>query len=384
MKIIDRTILKIARLYGLVDVNEGLAQITDVSQVEYESFVEFRFTVHRESYVGLYGSDIDEELISTVFVKLLSQLIPLRNPLDKSVAITPFLGKSVVLYQKIRTNERLDIYLTKNINRQNSRSYWRQLIKSGAVTVNGRVATSQSQLVSPTDDIAIEYPTLAQEAEELPILFQNDNVLVVNKPTGILTHSKGGITTEPTVASVLKHLTSFKANNDRPGIVHRLDRDTSGLLIVARNEQTASFLQKQFSNRSVKKIYYAVVEGIPKHQEAIIDLPIGRNPAKPSTFKVSVNGKEARTAYKVVASNTHQSLIQLNPSTGRTHQLRVHLAYINTPIVGDRVYGTPGERLMLHAHQLSITIQPGLNRDFVAPLPKAFTDGFPDIKIDSL
>lgn len=383
MKITNRTILKIARLYRLIGDNEGLAHIKGFSQVEYESFVEFEFTTHKESYRGLLGTDIDENLIELVFLDRLKTFDLIENPLDGLTAITPFLGKTVVLYREIKINERLDIYLTKNNTQSSSRNYWQQLIRGGAVSIDGRVVKSPAQLVSSTNNISIEYPATVQKNQELPLLFQDDDVLVFNKPNGVLTHAKGGISNEPTVASMLSHLI-FCNDSDRPGIVHRLDRDTSGLLIVARNDQTARFLQKQFANRSVEKIYLAIVEGTPKYQEAIIDLPIGRNPAKPSTFRVSANGKEAKTAYKVISSNGRQSLIRLSPVTGRTHQLRVHLAHIGVPIVGDRIYGTPGERLMLHAHRLKISTQPGKSREFVAPLPKDFTDKFPDIKTEDL
>jgi 23S rRNA-/tRNA-specific pseudouridylate synthase len=148
-------------------------------------------------------------------------------------------------------------------------------------------------------------------------------------------------------------------------------------MIGALNDESASYLQKQFANRKVKKTYVAVLEGIPSSPKAIIDLPISRNPSKPSTFKVDPKGKSAVTQYEVLESKDGRSIARLKPATGRTHQLRVHMAYLGTPIVGDRVYGKPDERLYLHALSLEITIPGGIRKTFEAPLPDEFVRLFP-------
>src|SRR5690606_6293672 len=141
------------------------------------------------------------------------------------------------------------------------------------------------------------------------------------------------------VADFFRRYTTNALDSSRPGIVHRLDRDTSGVIIGARNDETATLLKKQLADRTTKKQYIAVVDGHPKLDTAGIDLPIGRNPSAPSTFRVDPKGKPAITSYEVLKSNEKQSLVKLRPRTGRTHQLRVHAHYIGTPIAGDRVYG---------------------------------------------
>jgi 23S rRNA pseudouridine1911/1915/1917 synthase len=179
---------------------------------------------------------------------------------------------------------------------------------------------------------------------------------------------------EFTVADFFRRYTSFGRDTNRPGIVHRLDRDTSGVIIGARNEETALLLKKQFADRTTKKEYVAVVTGTPKQHEAIIDLPIGRNPSAPSTFRIDPSGKSAQTKYMVDESGNDLSLVTLLPRTGRTHQLRVHMQYIGTPILGDRVYGTKkkADRLYLHAHSLEITLPDGVRTTFTAPTPDSF------------
>ena len=208
------------------------------------------------------------------------------------------------------------------------------------------------------------------------IIYLDDNVVVVNKPVGVLTHSKGALNDEFTVADFFRRYTTVGLDTNRPGIVHRLDRDTSGVIIGARNPEAAHLLQKQFADRKTKKTYIAVIDGHLKEQAAKIDLPIGRNPSAPSTFRVDARGKQATTEYKVLAANDTNSLVELKPATGRTHQLRVHMAYLNTPITGDRVYGKEADRLYLHALRLEITIPTSDRRVFEAPLPAEFTSKF--------
>jgi 23S rRNA-/tRNA-specific pseudouridylate synthase len=147
-------------------------------------------------------------------------------------------------------------------------------------------------------------------------------------------------------------------------------------MIGARNEATASMLQKQFADRKTKKTYIAIVVGAPKNDAARIELPIGRNPSAPSTFRVDAKGKSAITDYKVLHATDKLSMLELRPYTGRTHQLRVHTAYMNTPILGDRVYGVAADRLYLHAKQLEITIPVSDRRVFEAPLPPDFDKHF--------
>ncbi len=268
---------------------------------------------------------------------------------------------------------RLDAYMAQYWP-EFSRSVWQKYIAAGYVSVNGVTETSVKRALGEDDHVTYDVPSAPDHSEStLPIIYQDDNVVVIDKPSGVLSHSKGAMNDEFTVAEFLRPLTTYHSDTNRPGIIHRLDRDTSGVMIGVRNTETASLLQRQFSDRKVKKTYYAIVEGIPQQTEALIDLPIGRNPKEPSSFRVDSNGKPAQTTYRVIATHGNRSLVELNPKTGRTHQLRVHMAYIGTPIVGDRVYGKADKRLYLHAAKLEITIPQGNRQIFESPLPPEFT-----------
>lgn len=267
---------------------------------------------------------------------------------------------------------RLDAYMAQYWP-EYSRSVWQKYIANGYVKVNGEVETSTKRTLDEDDQVTYSVPAAPDHSTQtLPVVYQDENVVVIDKPVGVLTHSKGALNDEFTVAEFLRPLTSYHADTNRPGIIHRLDRDTSGILIGARNDETASLLGRQFSDRKVKKTYYAVVDGEPRQHEALIDLPIGRNPKAPSTFRVDAGGKSAQTAYTVIQTNGKQSLVELRPHTGRTHQLRVHMAYLGTPIHGDRVYGKAADRLYLHAAKLEITIPQGDRRVFKSPMPNDF------------
>ena len=259
-----------------------------------------------------------------------------------------------------------------------SRSQWQKYILAGYVSVNGKVATSPKLQLGEDDEVKVDLPSAPDFSEDsLPVIYEDDNVAVINKPAGVLTHSKGAVNDEFTVAEFIRPNTTDGADTNRPGIVHRLDRDTSGIIIVAKNNETKRLLQKQFQDRRAKKTYLAVVDGTPKHLEANIDLPIERNPKKPATHRVGAGGKSAFTAYKVLSSDAKYSVVELKPVTGRTHQLRVHLAHIGNPIVGDPLYGgskSPIERLCLHAKSLEVTLPGGVRRTFTAEPPEDFMD----------
>lgn len=267
---------------------------------------------------------------------------------------------------------RLDAYMAQYWP-EYSRSVWQKYIDAGYVKINGQVETSTKKTLGEDDEVTYDIPAAPDHSQQtLPVIYQDDNVVVVDKPIGVLTHSKGALNDEFTVAEYFRALTSYHSDTNRPGIIHRLDRDTSGVLIGARNDETASLLGRQFSDRKVKKTYYAVVDGVPKQEEALIDLPIARHPTAPSTFRVNASGKAAQTTYKVLKSDGERSLVELRPRTGRTHQLRVHMAHIGTPIHGDRVYGKEADRLYLHAASLEITIPKGDRKIFESPVPKSF------------
>ncbi len=269
---------------------------------------------------------------------------------------------------------RLDKKLVEKYPEYN-RATLQTFIKSGYVSVNGKVALKPNTLIEAEDEIAMNLPEeltnedvkkAAVEKMRPETIYEDGNILVLNKPSGLLSMAKGEYTAEPTL-------------EDYGLLVHRLDRDTSGVVILGKNEESQKMLRKQFQDRKAHKTYYAVVEGRPKLDEAMIDLPMSRNIKHPTTFVVDANGKPAQTYYKVVKSNDKYSLLELRPTTGRTHQLRVHLKYLGTPILGDRVYGTaPADTdmiLYLHAHKLEITI-PGEKENkrvtFEVPIPEEF------------
>jgi 23S rRNA pseudouridine1911/1915/1917 synthase len=245
--------------------------------------------------------------------------------------------------------------------------------------VNGQ-ETKAGYKVREGDQVTVDYDMAELDVVpdiDLPVLYEDNDVVVINKPAGILTHTQGAFNPEATVATFLRSKIAGEFSGERAGIVHRLDRATSGVMIGAKNLAALSFLQKQFALRKTKKTYIAIVQGHLKEPEAIIDMPIERNPKAPATFRVGTNGKASTTHYKVIRETDKYSLVELKPETGRTHQLRVHLAQIGHPIIGDPLYGTGafGDRLYLHALSLEITIPDGhVRKTFTAPLPPEFEE----------
>ena len=381
MKISSRTIIKTLRLYGIADINASPKALRKLEITEYDAFVRATFVFDDTRYGLLFGSVVDEDELETLWPNRQDGLELLPNPLDPSNHTTPYQGKYLVLLRLEPTKQRLDIYLTNNFDDTNSRSQWQKYIKMGCVSINGIVVNSPRTEVDDTDIIKVAYPKVAASPHDPKIIYQDEDVVVINKPSGMLSHAKGGVLKEATVADFLAPYMTDDSDGERAGIVHRLDRDTSGILIGARHKRALAHLQKEFADRRVSKIYLAVVEGRPKIDAAIIDLPISRHPTRPSTFRVDSKGKEAQTSYQVLASNSSLSLVRLAPRTGRTHQLRVHLAHLGTPIVGDRVYGKAGERLLLHAHQLEIKLPSGESRLFEAPVPEELIEEFPGVSL---
>ena len=379
MKILPRTVLKIARLYKLADDNTPVKALRRLEIQTDKSHVFAEFILNKQHFALLYGSIVDEESIDELWMEKPDNAEILPNPLDSEFIETPFQGKYVIMFRISPTKVRLDIYLSTKFDTTVSRSLWQKYIKAGYVSVNNKVVTTPKFEVDEIDEIALNLPEKEQADVDLPILYEDDDVIVVNKPSGLLTHAKGGLSDELTVAEIIRPKTSFATDTDRPGIVHRLDRDTSGLLIIAKNPESAAHLQRQFAERTAKKTYIAITDGKPKLNAAKIDLPIGRNPSAPSTFRIDPNGKPAQTTYHVLAENDAQSLVELKPTTGRTHQLRVHLAHLNAPILGDRVYGKSSDcRMMLHAQKLEITLPSGERKVFEAAVPDEFKKFFPE------
>lgn len=386
VKVSSNDVIAILRKFevaGDENVPRHVSMMTISNPTLTNTLVGFRFA--KRQYYILYDDTAEDDLdfvtrqIQSAKQDAIGDVI--ANPTDHSTSYAlPFKGKQVYLYAVKSPKTRLDLELSVRFP-DISRSTWQKHVKAGHISVNGEVATSPKQDIIKTDSIAVSIPEATDfSGDSLPIVYVDDNVIVINKPIGVLSHSKGAMNDEFTVADFFARYTTYNTDTNRPGIVHRLDRDTSGIMIGARNLETAALLQKQFADRKTKKMYVAIVDGVPKSLKAQIDLPIGRNPSAPSTFKVDVKGKAALTKYEVIDSGDNHSLVHLWPRTGRTHQLRVHMKYINTPIMGDKVYGKPADRLYLHAASLEITIPDGDRRVFEAPLPAAFIDIFPKAK----
>lgn len=256
-----------------------------------------------------------------------------------------------------------------------TRSMASKLIKMGKVTINNKIVTKPSMKVKINDKIIVDYDQNEYDPNleiDIPVIYEDDEVVVINKPLGLLSHAKGNFNKEPTVETWVKSRIK-NIEGPRAGIVHRLDRATSGVMILAKTLNAQKKLSKQFANRKVKKTYIAVVDGTLKENEALVDLPIERNPRKPQTFRVGINGKSAQTNYKVLDHNDKYTLVELKPTTGRTHQLRVHLHYLLHPIAGDIIYeGSKQDRMYLHALSLEITLPNSERRTFEAKLPPEF------------
>lgn len=278
---------------------------------------------------------------------------------------------------KTRTDDlgkRLDIFIAESS--QISRSFAQQLIQQGSVLVNNKPEINKYK-IRATDKISIDDSKLSTIVPEisLPVIYEDKDCLVINKPVGVLSHSKGAFNPEATVASFISSKLIDIPSSDRAGIVHRLDRATSGIMICAKTLQAQNWIQKQFSQRKVKKSYLAIIKAGLTPQEAIIDMPIERNPKNPKLFWVNTTGKPAQTKYKILEHNESYALIKLMPTTGRTHQLRVHLSQLKYPIVGDELYGgVTADRLMLHAKNLELTLPNKTRQTFEASTPELFNN----------
>jgi len=262
-----------------------------------------------------------------------------------------------------------------------SRATAQRLIKTGAVTVNGR-PSKPSYRVQVGDEVVVHIPAEMPEPvvpEDIPldIIYEDEALLVVNKPAGMVVHPALGHTSGTLVNAVLAHCPHVAdvGGPDRAGVVHRLDKDTSGLILVAKDETTRAALQHQFKRRRVTKTYLALVEGQVQPREGVIEAPMGRDKRQRKKMAVVRSGREARTQYRAVEYFAEHTLLEVRPHTGRTHQVRVHLAWLGHPVVGDAVYGRRRQRLLqdrhfLHAAHLRFTHPTtGEEVTFEAPLP---------------
>lgn len=256
---------------------------------------------------------------------------------------------------------RLDLFLAQHFKDKFSRRYLQQIITDGHILLNGKKIKAHHKL-KIGDQINIEIPEQEKtdiKPQDIPldIVYEDDDLLVVNKPYGMVVHPAPGNYSNTLVNALVHHCKKLSNINQsfRPGIVHRLDKDTSGLLLVAKNNQAHMNLAKQFQDHSIKKKYIALVHGEVEFDEGSIELPLGRHPRTREKMAVTYrNSKEAKTVYRVVKRSKGMSLLELYPQTGRTHQLRVHLAYLGHPIVGDKKYGKQHDKFRLALHAKSI------------------------------
>jgi 23S rRNA pseudouridine1911/1915/1917 synthase len=284
---------------------------------------------------------------------------------------------TVYAFTAASTGDRLDRFLAQRIE-DVSRTEIQRAIRAGHVTVNETPQTTPSARLSAGDAVVLQLPQiplLTPAPVALTILHEDESILVVDKPAGLVVHPGAG-TTDPTLVEGLLVDRGLPVGDDpvRPGIVHRLDKDTSGLLVVAKTQSALTELKRQFASREVIKVYLTQVTGRIVEAEGLIDAPVGRDPARPRRMAIGSDGRAARTEFTVLAREDDSTLLVVHPLTGRTHQIRVHFHYIGHPILGDSIYrGGSSSRLMLHAWRLGFT-HPSTGRPvrFESPVPPQF------------
>jgi 23S rRNA pseudouridine1911/1915/1917 synthase len=284
--------------------------------------------------------------------------------------------------------QRLDKFLVDELP-EYSRSRLQTIIKEGCVTVDGVIASKSGQTVDWKSQIVVEIPppqpsTLIAEDIPLEIVFENKDLMVVNKLAGMVVHPSAGHQSGTLVHAALAHTKDIEGVGgiQRPGVVHRLDKDTSGLILLAKNDASHQWLQEQFSSRQVEKTYLALVDGAPPTPRGRVEAAIGRDPVDRKHMAVvpPTKGRSAISEYATIREFVDHTLLEVHPITGRTHQIRLHMAFLGCPVVGDRVYGRRHaslniKRQFLHAARLQIRIpgEAGLS-EFEAPLPQDLSE----------
>jgi 23S rRNA pseudouridine1911/1915/1917 synthase len=290
----------------------------------------------------------------------------------------------VELEYTAKKEARLDHFLVEELP-EFTRTRLQGLIKKEMVTVNGKIAKKNGLKLSQGALITLRIPAtqkteLVPENIPLDILFENDDVLVINKAADMVVHPSAGHATGTLVHATLAHAPEMEGigGEIRPGVVHRLDKDTSGIIIMAKNDSAMQWLQEQFMARSVKKSYLALVDGAPPTPTGRVEAPIGRDPAHRKKMAVLSPGKgrEAISEYKTLESFPDHTLLEISILTGRTHQIRLHCAFVGAPVVGDTLYGRRKQKVkvprqFLHAARLTIILPNEAEpRTFEAPLPE--------------
>ena len=295
---------------------------------------------------------------------------------------------SLILQNSSSDEIRLDKFLAQELD-DHSRAYIQKIISQGGVSIGGIPVSKKSELVSPGTEVEVILPPVQESQlvpEQIPldVIFENQDLIVVNKPPGMVVHPALGHPTGTLVQAVLGHAPEIEGvgGERRPGLVHRLDQDTSGLIILAKNDPSHQFLQEQFRLRQVTKVYLALVDRRPPTSKGRVEVAIGRDPRFRQRMApvLDRDGKEAVSEYWTVEEFSEHTLLKVSILTGRTHQIRVHLSFLKCPVVGDTIYGKkkpslPIARQFLHAAQLSLKI-PGedAKQTFEAPLPPDLED----------
>lgn len=279
-------------------------------------------------------------------------------------------------------SERLDVFLSEKLDK--TRSAVKKLVDDGEITVNGnKVKAGRTLKIGEEISVNIPDPVkLDLEAENIPldIIYQDKDIAIINKPQGMTVHAGNGTHGSTLVNALLYHLDSLSGINGviRPGIVHRIDKDTSGLLVVAKNDAAHLSLSEQIKNKTCHRIYLALLEGTVKQNDGVIDTFIGRSEKNRTMMAVKDSGRRAVTHFKVLKRYKEFTFAEFKLETGRTHQIRVHCKYIGHPIVGDPVYGYEKQKFklngqLLHAWKLELTHpSTGERMSFEAPLPDYF------------
>jgi 23S rRNA pseudouridine1911/1915/1917 synthase len=292
--------------------------------------------------------------------------------------------EQVLVFQFEGTDsQRLDHFLVDHLP-EHSRAYLQSLIDRGNVKVDGKIAFKSGMKLDGYHIVELRIPPpepsyLIPEEIPLDIIYEDDNVILVNKPAGMVVHPSAGHKQGTLVHAVLAHDPKIEGVGGvrRPGLIHRLDKDTSGLIVLAKNDLTQRTIQKQFKDRKVDKRYIALVDGAPPTPEGRVEAPIGRDPIHRQKMAIvsQDKGRMAVSEYKTIESFKEHSLLKVKILTGRTHQIRLHMAFIKCPVVGDTIYGhkqptLPISRYFLHAQSLGFSL-PGQKdiRVFTAPLP---------------
>ncbi len=286
---------------------------------------------------------------------------------------------------RVEQEQRLDLYLLQKIPAKISRSFLQKAIKEGKITVNGK-PQKPSYRVKVKDVIFVPDPepatilSIEPEPIDLEILYEDHDLIVINKPAGMIVHPIPSHTSGTLVNALLYHCKDLQGIGGelRPGIVHRLDKDTSGVMVVAKNDLSHRNLSQQFKDRKVSKVYLALVRGRISDPQGEIKVSLARHPVFRTKMSVNDTGRAAITFYKVLRYfDDTASLVAAYPKTGRTHQIRVHMKYIGHPILGDKLYGNSlgAPRQMLHAAKLEF-YHPRTDKwlSFIAPLPDDFKD----------